>query len=268
MKTNNIANRTNSTTDPVSAVTGTPRPVVAMAKDFPDGHCIPMHQHAKSQLLYAAAGVMTVTTEKGVWVVPPLRAVWIPAHTEHQIHISGRLAMRTLYIDPGTSSSLPDTCCVVSVSSLLRELIVHATTLPRLYAAQSPEERLFNVILDLIEHLDTTPLELPIPGDPRLVQIYKHLARNPADNRTLGDWGRTVGATARTLCRQFRNQTGMSFRQWRQQIRILEALKRLGLGESVTSVAIGLGYDSPSAFISMFRKALGKTPGQYFKAPM
>jgi AraC-like DNA-binding protein len=156
----------------------------------------------------------------------------------------------------------------VSVSSLLRELIVHATTLPRLYAAQSPEERLFNVILDLIEHLDTTPLELPIPGDPRLVQIYKHLARNPADNRTLGDWGRTVGATARALCRQFRNQTGMSFRQWRQQIRILEALKRLGLGESVTSVAIGLGYDSPSAFISMFRKALGKTPGQYFKAPM
>jgi AraC-like DNA-binding protein len=176
--------------------------------------------------------------------------------------------MRTLYIDPGTSLSLPDTCCVVSVSSLLKELIVHATTLPRLYAAQSPEERLFNVILDQIEHLDATPLELPIPGDPRLVQIYKRLARNPADNRTLNDWGRTVGATARTLCRQFRNQTGMSFRQWRQQIRILEAMKRLGLGESVTSVAIGLGYDSPSAFISMFRKALGKTPGQYFKVPM
>ena len=268
MKTNNIANKTYPGADPVAEVTSTPRPVVAMAKDFPDGHCIAMHQHARSQLLYAASGVMTVSTESGVWVVPPLRAVWIPAGTPHQILVSGRLAMRTLYIDPDHTPTLPDSCCVVSVSPLLRELILHATTLPRLYAARSPDERLFQVILDQIKDLDVTPLALPIPQDQRLKQIFEHLAQDPADNRTLDGWGFTVGATARTLSRLFRKQTGMSFRQWRQQVRILEALKRLGQGEPVTSVAINLGYDSPSAFISMFKKSLGKTPGQYFARPV
>jgi AraC-like DNA-binding protein len=109
-------------------------------------------------------------------------------------------------------------------------------------------------------------LDLPIPGDERLQRIFAGLTENPADNRTLEDWGKTVGATSRTLARLFRSETGMSFTQWRQQVRILEGLRRLAREEPVTAVALDLGYDSPSAFIAMFRKALGKTPAQYFKA--
>jgi AraC-like DNA-binding protein len=123
-----------------------------------------------------------------------------------------------------------------------------------------------NVILDLVQTLKVTPLDLPIPRDDRLQKISGVLTENPEDNRTLEDWGKTVGATSRTLARLFRSETGMSFRQWRQQVRILEALRRLGREEPVTAVALDLGYDSPSAFIAMFRKALGRTPGQYFKA--
>ena len=241
-----------------------PRPIVAMAKEFPDGHLIAFHQHSRAQLLYASSGVMTVTTESGIWVVPPLRAVWIPAHVSHQILASGQVSMRTLYILPDIDTGLPERCCVVSVTPLLRELILHAMDIPPLYALKGRDERLMNVILDQIQGMDIAPLELAIPKDPRLKKIFEHLAARPEDNRTLEDWGKIVGATGRTLARHFKLETGMAFGQWRQQVRILEALKRLAMHEPVTRVAIELGYDSPSAFIGMFKKALGKTPGRYF----
>jgi AraC-like DNA-binding protein/quercetin dioxygenase-like cupin family protein len=265
MKTNNIENQTKADlSDPVKEITNIPRAVVAMAKDFGNGHVIPFHQHARSQLLYASSGVMTVTTLNGIWVVPPFRAVWIPALVEHQISCSGRLSMRTLYIKPKIAPHLLQECCVVSVPPVLRELILYATTLPHLYKPESLEERIMNLILDLVQTLEVAPLDLPIPRDERLQKIFKGLSKNPGDSRTLEDWGKTVGATSRTLARLFRSETGMSFTQWRQQLRILEGLRRLAREEPVTTVALDLGYDSPSAFIAMFRKALGTTPGQYF----
>ena len=172
--------------------------------------------------------------------------------------------MRTLYIDPAFLPDLPKRCCVVAISPLLKELILHAVNLPRLYPLKGPEQRLMMVVLDQFRSMSATPLELPIPRDIRLKKIYDRLSSDPGDNRTLEEWGKIVAATGRTLARRFREETGMSFGQWRQQIRILEALRRLAMDEPVTTVAIELGYDSPSAFISMFKKALGKTPGQYF----
>ena len=265
MQTKNVSNKTNQKIhDPVEDVTDVPRPIVAMAKEFPSGHLIPLHQHDRSQLLYASSGVMTVTTHRGIWVVPPLRAVWVPAYTPHQINVSGNLSMRTLYIDPAFFPGPFNYCCVLAVSPLLKELILHAVNLPRLYPLRGPEERLLMVTLDQIKATIIAPLELPIPEDDRLNRIYQRISINPGDSRTLDEWGKVVGATGRTLARRFRLETGMSFGQWRQQIRILEALKRLGMKEPVTTIALELGYDSPSAFISMFKKALGKTPGQYF----
>jgi AraC-like DNA-binding protein/quercetin dioxygenase-like cupin family protein len=265
MKTKYSAIKTKSAhPDPVEEIVSVPRPIVAMAKEFPPGHLIPFHQHARTQLLYASSGVMTVKTNSGIWVVPPLRAVWIPAHTHHQIKVSDQLSMRTLYIDPTFFPGPSERCCVIAVTPLLKELILQAMTIPRLYPLIGPEERLLTVILDQIQSMRIAPLELPIPEDFRLKKIYKRLSKSPGDNRKLEDWGKMVGATGRTLARRFRVETGMTFGQWRQQVRILEALKRLAMDEAVTTVAIELGYDSPSAFISMFKKALGKTPGQYF----
>jgi len=207
---------------------------------------------------------MAVKTDKGIWVVPPLRAVWVPSNTRHQIEISGNLSMRTLYIDQDYFPGPSEGCCVIAVSPLLKELILHAMAMPPLYALGGPEERLLAVILDQIRSMTIAPLELPIPEDARLQKIYRHLSSNPGDRRRLEEWGKVVGATGRTLARRFRNETGLSFGQWRQQVRILEALRRLGMKEPVTTVSMELGYDSTSAFISMFKKALGKTPGQYF----
>jgi AraC-like DNA-binding protein len=248
----------------VEDIINVPRPIVAMAKEFPSGHLIPLHQHARAQLLYASSGVMSVKTDKGIWVVPPLRAVWIPASTSHEIEVSGQLSMRTLYIDPGFYSGPSKDCCVIAVSPLLKELILELVNMPRLYPLKGPEERLIKVTIDQLRSVSMSALVLPIPKDERLRKIYRHLSVTPGDNRTLDEWGVEVGATGRTLARRYRVETGMSFGQWRQQLRILEALKRLGMNEPVTTVAIDLGYDSPSAFISMFKKALGKTPGRYF----
>ena len=265
MGTNNTSKKTIIVSaSPLEDRESIPRPIVAMAKEFPPGHLIPFHEHSRSQLLYASAGVMTVETLGGMWVVPPMRAVWIPDHTRHQITVSGHLSMRTLYIDPTYFSGPSEVCCVLSISPLLKELILHAMKIPRLYPLAGPEERLLTVILDQIRNMRIAPLELPIPEDARLKKIYKRLSLHPEDNRTLEAWGKMVGATGRTLTRRFRIEIGMSFGQWRQQLRILEALKRLGMNEPVTSIALDLGYDSPSAFISMFKKAIGKTPGQYF----
>ena len=266
MGTKNNGNETKSKFSDPQNIMKIPRPVVGMAKEFPSGHRIASHLHIRSQLLYASKGVMTVSTEEGIWVVPPFRAVWIPARTQHRIKASGNLSMRTLYIAPGFSPQAPEHCCVISVSPLLRELILHAVKMPDLYLPDSPEEHIITVILDQIQNMDITPLNLRIPRDSRLKEIFIKLSENPGDNRTLEDWGRLVGATRRTLTRRFQSETGTGFGQWRQQIRILESLKRLALNDPVTTIAVDLGYDSPSAFISMFKKALGKTPGQYFQS--
>ena len=245
---------------------GAPQAVIALALDHPDGHVIPFHWHSRAQLLYASAGVMTVTTGSGVWVLPPLRAMWVPALTEHQIRASGHLSMRTLYIKPDAVRDFPPSCRIVSVSALLRELIVYSTTLSRFYEPGSHAGRIMSLILDLIRFRDPVPLDLPIPRDPRLRKIFDQMSGHPDDGRTIEEWGARVGATGRTLSRLFRAETGMTFHQWRQQLRLLAAMRLLGQGQPVTNIALDVGYSSLSAFVSVFRKALGVTPGRYFRS--
>lgn len=266
MKTRNVENRTKPRSpERQKYLMNAPQAVIALALDEPDGHRIPLHWHSRAQLLYASEGVMTVTTASGVWVLPPLRAMWVPAFTEHHIRASGHLSMRTLYIRPDAARNFPTACRIVSVSPLLRELIVYSTTLPRFYEAGGHAEHVMRLILELIRFSDPAPLDLPIPRDARLRKIYDRLASYPSESRTLEQWGVRVGATGRTLSRLFRAETGMSFHQWRQQLRLLEALRLLGRGEPITNVALDVGYSSLSAFVSVFRKTLGVTPGRYFR---
>ncbi len=243
-----------------------PRPLAAMAKDYPDGWVQDWHSHPRAQLVYASSGVMTITTPDGSWVVPPNRALWIPAGVDHHIVMSGPVTMRTLYIAAGAASGLPPACRVVAVSGLLRELVLRAVELPLLYDEAGPAGRIAALIFDELRLLPTVPLHLPSPRDTRLKRLCRILRDHPADARTLDQWGKLVGASARTLARAFAKETGMSFAAWRAQVRLLAALARLAGGEKVTSVALDLGYDSPSAFIAMFRRQLGVTPSRYFAA--
>lgn len=264
----NIANRTTrpQATDP----DGRTRVLETVSTEYSSGEWIAPHAHVRAQLVYAVAGIMTVRTAEGTWVVPPHRAVWVPARVEHQIQAAGRLSMRSLYIDPDAAGSLPVHCCVVQVTPLLRELILRAAATPRRDDADervdAQEERIAALILDEIRASSLAPLHLPEPSDPRLKRIAAAVREDPAEGRSLAAWSRVVGASSRTLTRLFQAETGMSFRHWRRQARLLAALARLANGDSVTVVALDLGYGSPSAFIAMFRRALGTTPAQYFRS--
>jgi len=243
-----------------------PRPVAAMAKEFADGARIAPHTHERAQLIFAARGVMTILTAQGAWVVPPQRALWVPAGTVHEIRMAGAVSMRTLYVRADAERGrLPAAIRVIAVSPLLRELILRACGLPALYDEAGAAGRLMALMLDEIAALPSLALDLPMPRDARLLALCHRLRADPGDARTLDDWAREAGASARTLARLFQKETSLSFVDWRQQARLLAAMARLAEGQPITRIALDLGYDSPSAFAAMFKRSLGTPPSRYFR---
>jgi AraC-like DNA-binding protein/mannose-6-phosphate isomerase-like protein (cupin superfamily) len=243
------------------------RPVAAMPKDFPPGATVAPHTHPRAQLLFASSGTVTVSTRAGIWVLPPQRAAWLPPVTEHWLRMTGRVTMRTLYIRAEASPDLPRAPGVIAVPPLLRELILAAMKIPPLYDENGRDGRLIALILDEIRTLPTLPLHLPMPQDPRLARLCDAVVADPASDRDLAGWARAAGLSPRTLARLFRGEFGIGFAAWRRQARLLAALTRLAGDEPVTTVALDLGYDSPSAFTAMFHRYLGVTPSRYFAEP-
>jgi AraC-like DNA-binding protein/mannose-6-phosphate isomerase-like protein (cupin superfamily) len=240
--------------------------ITTLTRDYPHGHVIPLHFHDRDQIVYASHGVMTIRTESGIWVVPPQRAVWIPAGITHTIRMSGIVAMRTLYLKPQLAKKLPRECCVANVSPLLRELILQACGLGTLRKQSRSAEYLIGVILDQLNMLEKVPLQLPDLSDPRARRAAAVFASNPSDTRTLAQVCKSSGASKRTIERLFLEEVGMTFGKWRQQLRLMHALRLLAEGAKVTHAALEAGYSTPSAFISMFRRSLGTTPIDYFKS--
>lgn len=239
--------------------------ITTLAHDYVAGCVVPLHFHDRDQLVYASRGVMTVRTDAGTWVVPPHRAVWIPSEVPHSITMSGMVAMRTLYLKPRLAKALPRGCCVINVSPLLKELILHACRFPALKKRIRPQQHLIDIVIDQLQAVQMLPLQLPHLSDPRAVRVTEVLMANPGNSRTLAQICRTVGASKRTVERLFQEQAGMTVGKWRQQLRLMQAMRLLAEGAKVTHAALEAGYSTPSAFISMFRKALGTTPTLYFK---
>jgi AraC-like DNA-binding protein len=227
-------------------------------------YTIPKHSHDWHQLIYASRGVMTVNTSTGSWVVPSRRAVWVPAKIEHEVEMSATVSMRTLYLRTGLSDLLPQDCCVVNVSPLLRELILRTIEIGMLNRNIPLHKHLIDVILDQFHALPTEPLKLPMPVDARALRVAELMRENPGETKPLDQLVRKIGASKRTIERLFQTETEMTFGRWRQQLRMLHALRLLAAGESVTFAALEVGYDSTSAFISAFKNTVGTTPGRYY----
>jgi AraC-like DNA-binding protein len=240
--------------------------VASVSADLGDGHAIPVHFHPEDQLIFATQGVMTLRTGQGTWVVPPMRAVWIPAKTPHSVTMSGKVSMRTLYFLPRLVKGLPNKCFVMNVTPLLRELILHACTFKRLNRKAPLQKRILEILLDQLQSVDSIPLQLPHPGDARALRVVQALLANPGEPKTLQTLCKDCGASKRTIERVFLAETKMTFGKWRQQLRLLHALQLLASGEKVTGAALDSGYCSTSAFISMFKKQLGATPTRYFQS--
>jgi len=241
-----------------------PRPVIALTDEYPAGFVDPRHAHRRAQLLFATAGVMTVVTNNGSYVIPPQRALWLPAGTEHEVSCRGQVSLRTLYLEPTICDKLPARSLVIEISDLLRALILEVTKFQAEYDEEGREGRVVQLILDEIQMMPQAPFHATMPRDERLARVCRAILADPARGGNLDEWARVAGMGRRTLTRTFRADTGMSFAAWRQQARLLEALSLLAIGRSVTTVAYDVGYDSPSAFTASFHKTFGSTPSQYF----
>lgn len=240
-----------------------PRPVAALADEYPPGFHDPRHSHKRAQLIYSSSGVMLVTTDQASYVVPPHRAVWVPAGVEHEAYARGHVSLRTLYVSMDAHPDLPKTCRVVEVSDLLRELIIEATKVPVEYDVNGRDGRLMDLILAELTCMRSTPMHVPMPRNERLVKVCTAILRDPAQNDALDEWAEAAGMGRRTFTRTFRRETNMSFAVWRQNVRLMEAMSRLALGESVTDVAFAVGYNSSSAFTAMFRRTFGMPPTRF-----
>ena len=238
--------------------------IATLSREYPAGHVIPLHFHDRDQVVYASRGVMTVRALDSAWVVPTDRAVWIPAKLPHTIIMSGMVSMRTLYLRPRLAKTLPRSCCVLNVSALLKELILHACMLAAVNRKNERQRHLIALLLDQLETIQTVSLQLPNPSDPRALRVAGVLLANPGDQRTLTQICKEIGAGKRTIERRFQHETGMTFGKWRQQLRLMQAMRLLAEGFKVTHAAMEAGYSTPSAFISMFRKAWGTTPARCF----
>jgi AraC-like DNA-binding protein len=239
--------------------------VVALALDFPKGAINPSHSHPRGQLVYTAHGMVTTTTEAGVWVAPPQRAVWVPAGVAHANRHSVGTQFRTIYLRNDAASGLPARCVVVQVSPLVRELLLAVMRLPRLYDERGADGRLVQVLIDRLAALPDEPLHLPVPTSRKLRAVAHRFVADPGVKRSLASAARSAAMSPRSFARHFRSETNLAFGAWQAQARLLRALELLGSGQSVGDVAFGLGYGGTSAFIAMFRRALGTTPSRYFE---
>jgi len=249
----------------LSETDSNPMPVTCRASDYPAGQVIERHAHAKGQLIYAVHGVMVVAVESGQWIVPPTRGIWMPAGLAHWIRCIGVVHMRSTFVRPDAAPQLPAHSQAVGISPLLRELIKAAVEVKAAYTPDSRDGRLMRLLLDELHALPVLPLHLPQPVDPRLQRICARLVDAPHDASTLAEWGERLGVDVKTVQRLFARETGMTFGKWRLQARLQHGLEQLATGARVIDVALALGYESPSAFATAFRRQFGQAPSEFFR---
>lgn len=232
--------------------------VVGFASTYRSGTDIAAHSHAAHQLVHAISGAMRVVAEKRVWILPLGRAIWIPAGVMHAIRCNGDVAMRTAYLS-SACTGVPHRLAVLSVSALARELLVRI--------AVSPDDVLkrqfTDILIQEIAQGEIAPFSLPLPDDQRLVHLVQAFTDDPACRISAADWAKKLGYSDRTFIRSLRRETGMTFRELRRQTRITAAVEKLAQGQSVTSVAYDVGFETPSAFVAAFRTVTGDTPHQF-----
>ena len=221
------------------------------------------HAHRESQLVHLVRGELLCEASNALWIVPPQSALWIPGSVMHRIRARAPLEGYAAFVDPGTAPNLPRDCCAVSVTPLFRELLLRLATRPAHYELEGPDARLVSVLLDELATVSIEKHRLPMPTDARLRRLVDGMTAEPASRATMKTWARRIGVGERTLNRLLVEETGLSFGRWRQQLHIILALQKLSRGAAVQNVALELGYESASSFVTMFRKALGTSPARY-----
>lgn len=225
----------------------------------------PVHRHRKGQLVMALHGGVTCEVPNAMWMVPPHHAVWVPGGMLHSNRATDNARIYFLFIAPD-AARMPEECCTLAVTPLVRELILYLADQDPAYSLEGPTARLVTVLLEQLTIARVEQLHLPVSQHPKIRHIMSVLAADPADRRTLAQWADGLALSERSLARLIQRETGLTFGRWRQQLHLIVALRQLASGAAVQQVAGNLGYESVTAFIIMFKKALGQPPAQYIGA--
>lgn len=235
-------------------------PIAVVTFPMPAGMVFDWHVHEDHQLAWAASGVLTVRTEDAAWVIPPTRALWIPAGVRHETLSEGAATMRSGYLKPAACAISWSDCTPVVATPLLTELICF---LEDASLADDVRQHAMATLIDVLAPAETTSIDVRMPLEDRARRVAESLAKEPADNRTLEEWGDEVGASGKTLARTFVSETGVTFGRFRSLVRVRHAMDALAAGAPVSNVASLVGYESASAFVSAFKRETGLTPSSF-----
>ena len=238
-------------------------PITVVCRFIAMNSIVNKHRHSWGQFVYAHSGVLAVSTPLNRYIVPPEQGVWLLPEIDHEVTAISNVKLTSFYFDVSLLDELPDECCVLKVNDFLKALIKEADTIKSDYQWCSTDGRLLHLILDRLTQAPNEIFQLPYPKDQRLLNLLSEIQLSPENNNTLGEWGKIVGASARTLSRLFKKETGLSYSEWRQRLNIQIAISQLSIGKSITSISLYLGYESPSSFIHMFKTKTGMTPSFY-----
>jgi AraC-like DNA-binding protein len=237
--------------------------VVGLKDEYPAGYVDPTHSHHLAQLLYARAGVMSVVTADSTFAVPPQRALWMAAGVCHEVSCRSDLSLRTLYIDPEAIENSEAPCRLIEVSGFLQSLIVEVVNFNTCSKLGERENLIIQLLLKEIWSMPRAPYHVRMPRDERLRRACQIVTDDPASSLCLDELAAIACISRRTFTRLFKQETGISFAAWRQQMRLMEALSLMGSGHSITMTAYDVGYNSPSAFTAAFHRTFGLSPSQY-----
>ena len=232
-------------------------------RNIPAASGIDKYQHSQYLFFYVEQGVLALTTAKGRYIVPPTYGVLVPAETPHQLFAKTPVSLTTLAFTDSVSSSLPNSVGVCALSNFMIAMLTEVTQLPNSEKWQEKEFRLLLLIRDYLQQAEQLNSFLPYPSDKRLNEITDKLLKHPSLKSDLVSWGKFVNLSARSLSRNFKKETGLTYSQWRQKLNVQIAFKHLALGDSIQTIAKLLGYESSSAFIFMFRQQMGCSPKQF-----
>ncbi|AYJ86024.1 AraC family transcriptional regulator [Sphingomonas paeninsulae] len=239
------------------------RPIVGIGNEYPAAFELDWHQHRRGQLLYAARGVVVVSTLQGAWVAPPERAIWTPGGCSHSVRMIGAVSTRSVLIEPDARGSLGNHNKVIQVSPLLRSLLEAACDIPPEYDVDGRDGIVMTLLLEEMVRAPIVPLAVPFPKTVEMARKCQVFLESPTPHDTIDLWSAHLGMGRRAFTRIFRKETGLSFGAWKQQACILVALPRLAEGVSVTTIAFDLGYESAAAFTTMFKRLIGVAPSHY-----
>jgi len=245
-----------------------PQPGVSVAthaREYPRGSHIAEHAHRSNQLIYASRGVMEVASRQSLWKIPPHFGLWIPARTPHQITMAEQVSMRTLYLRPRLTRLRVD-CTVLHVGSLFRELIIEIVRIGRLRDRNRIERALRDLLIVELEKASPVPTGIALPTDERALHVAQTLINDPAARTPLKSMCSAAGLSVRTFERTFRREVGTDFECWRRQVRLMKAVELLVAGKRIKEVAYSVGYQHPSAFVTLFRETFGTTPKAWISA--